>query len=98
MGTMMTHSDRAGIHDLDGYSYHPGPIYDPIHHHHLPVPKIEGLPRISTDPRQHAFKADYPEGAPGSQWSLHGPFGRYQGFETSRNVFPEIPGAAGSYS
>ena len=99
---MMAHSDRTGIHDMDGYSYHPSPMYDPIHHHHLPAPKIEGLPRISTDPRQHAsqhaFKTDFPEGTAGPQWHLHGPFGRYQGFETSKNVFPDVAGGAGSYS
>jgi meiosis-specific transcription factor NDT80 len=96
--TMMSHSDRTGIHDMDGYSYHPSPIYDSIHHHHLPAPKIEGHPRISTDPRQHAFKADFPEGTAGPQWHLHGPFGRYQGFENSKNVFPDVAGGAGSYS
>lgn len=94
---MMSHSDRTGIHDVDGYSYHPSPMYDPIHSHHLPAPKIEGH-RISTDPRQHAFKADFPEGTAGPQWNLHGPFGRYQGFESSKNVFPDVTGGAGSYS
>ena len=98
----MTHSDRTGIHNMDGYSYHPSPIYDAIHHHHLPPPKVEGLPRISSEPRQHAsqyaFKTDFPDGTAGPQWQLNGPFGRYQGFDTSKNVFPDVAGGAGSYS
>lgn len=97
--TMMSTADRGGIHDMDGYSYHPSPMYDTIHHHlPMPVPKTEGIPRISTDPRQHAFKADFPEGTAGPQWHMQGPFGRYQGFESSKNVFPDVTGGAGSYS
>jgi meiosis-specific transcription factor NDT80 len=92
---MMSHSDRSAMHEMDGYSYHPSPIYDPVH---LPRPRTEGPLRETTDPRHHAFRLEFPDGSAGSQYHFSGPFGRFQGLETSRNVFPDASGGGASYS
>ena len=96
MDAAMSDADRAGIADVDGYSYHPSTIYEHMPNQ-LPLPKIETGPRYSTEPRQYAVKAEYPDAIPGSNWHI-GTFGRFQGFESSRNFFPDLSSGAANYS
>ena len=95
--TVMTESERAGIQDYNGYSYHPGAIYETVPNQ-LPLPKLEiSATRYPTDPRNFAFKTEYAEAEAGPNWE-HSRFGRYQGFPASNGLFPDISTGAGSYS
>ncbi len=93
---LANNGEQDTIADTNGYTYHPGPIYDHTASM-LPVPKIEGSARCSTDPRQYAVTAEYADAVPGPQWPLHGG-GRFQGFETSRGLFPDISAGHPAYT
>ncbi|KAK3697404.1 hypothetical protein LTR37_017466 [Vermiconidia calcicola] len=96
MDTPMTDADRGGIQDIEGYAYHPGPIYETIPNQ-LPLPKIESSARYSTEPRQYAVKAEYADAIPGPHWQLNG-CGRFQGFESSRGYFPDLSAGPSGYT
>ena len=96
MDTVMSDADRGGMQDADGYSYHPGAIYESTPNQ-LPLPKIETVTRGFTEPRQYAVKAEYPDAVPGPHWQVGG-YGRFHGFETSRNYFPDLSAGASNYS
>ena len=87
-------SGRGDIHDIGRYSYYPAPMYGGTLHQ-LPVPKREGQSHVSTEPRDHAFRADYPDGTVGTQWQFHGSQGtqgRFQPFANSNNLYPDFGG------
>lgn len=98
----MMEADRAGIENPEQYTYHPAAMYEPASiNNHLPPPRPDRFPRLSTDPGQHfahAFKTDFPDGTPGPQWQTNGGLSRFHGFDTSRNIFPDVHGAGSSYS
>jgi meiosis-specific transcription factor NDT80 len=87
-------SGRGVIRDINGYGYYPSPMYGGTSHQ-LPVPKSQGQPHVSTEPRDHAFRAEFPDGTVGTQWHFHGNQGQFQPWKNSKNLFPHI---GGSYS
>ena len=95
MDTIMSDADRddrVAFQEAPGYQYYPSTIYENAPTQ-LPLPKLEGSIRYSTtDPRQYAVKAEYPDAIPGNHWQSS-PCGRLQGVDTSRGYYPTLSSA-----
>ena len=96
MDAVLSDSERASIQEYEGYQYYPSATYENVLQL-PPLSKPENTTRYSTEPRQYAVKAEYPEAIPGAQWQMGG-CSRFQGFESSRGYFPDLSAGTPSYS
>ncbi|KAF2725883.1 p53-like transcription factor, partial [Polychaeton citri CBS 116435] len=89
MDTVMSDVERSQVQEYDGYQYYPNTIYEGVPAQLPPLAKLEPTARYSTEPRQYAVKAEYPEAVPGAQWQS-GACSRFQGVDSSRGYYPDL--------
>lgn len=92
---VMSDADRMAIHEPEGYQYYPSTIYESMAHGPglPPLAKIEANARFSTEPRQYAVKPEYGDAVSGAHFAPPTSIGRFQGVESSRGYYSDLPPA-----